>query len=138
MTRDLGISFVAYAPLGRSLLAGAVPDFNNLAAGDTRGRHPRFQGDNFSKNRVFVEGLEAIAADRRCTVAQLCLAWLLAQGDDVLPIPGTKQLSRLQENLGALDITLTPEETEAIAIGHPGRRRRRHPLPRRRMKGVFI
>ena len=70
-TRDLGISFIAYSPLGRSLLAGVVPDLNNLAAGDTRGRHPRFQGENFSKNRIFVEGLEAIAADRRCTVAQL-------------------------------------------------------------------
>src|SRR6202035_975364 len=106
VTRDLGISFVAYAPLGRSLLAGVVPDLNNLAQGDTRGRHPRFQGENFLKNRVYVEGLEAIAADRRCTVAQLCLAWLLAQGDDLLPIPGTKNFGRLKEKLGAMDITL--------------------------------
>jgi len=86
-TRDLGISFVAYAPLGRSLLAGVVPDFANLAEGDTRARHPRFAGENFQKNRALVERVEAIAADKRCTVAQLCLAWLLAQGDDVLPIP---------------------------------------------------
>jgi aryl-alcohol dehydrogenase-like predicted oxidoreductase len=119
VTRDLGISFIAYAPLGRSLLAGIVPDFANLAAGDTRARHPRFAGDNFAKNRVFVEGLEAIAADRRCTVAQLCLAWLLAQGEDVIPIPGTKSLDRLKENLGALDIALTPAELDAIAAVIP-------------------
>ncbi|HEX3862365.1 MAG TPA: aldo/keto reductase [Stellaceae bacterium] len=138
VTRDLGISYVAYAPLGRSLLAGAVPDLNNLAAGDTRGRHPRFQGDNFQKNRVFVEGLEAIAADRRCTVAQLCLAWLLAQGDDILPIPGTKQLSRLEENLGALDISLTEAEIDAISSIIPvgGAAGTRYPAGG--MKGVFI
>ncbi|MGH7094479.1 MAG: aldo/keto reductase, partial [Stellaceae bacterium] len=95
-TRDLGISFVAYAPLGRSLLAGAVPDLDNLQPGDTRGRHPRFAGENFQKNRALVERVEAIAADKRCTVAQLCLAWLLAQGEDVMPIPGTKHIERLQ------------------------------------------
>ncbi|HVC50714.1 MAG TPA: aldo/keto reductase, partial [Stellaceae bacterium] len=113
-TRDLGISFVAYAPLGRSLLAGAVPDLNNLQPGDTRGRHPRFEGENFQKNRALVERVEAIAADKRCTVAQLCLAWLLAQGDDVIPIPGTKRLERLKENLGALDVTLTADEAAQI------------------------
>src|SRR5437667_8888492 len=98
--RDLGISFVAYAPLGRSLLAGVVPDFANLAEGDTRKRHPRFEGDNFQKNRVLVERVEAIAADKRCTVAQLCLAWLLAQGPDVTRIPGTQRIERFQERLG--------------------------------------
>jgi aryl-alcohol dehydrogenase-like predicted oxidoreductase len=138
VTRDLGISFVAYAPLGRSLLAGVVPDLNNLAQGDTRGRHPRFQGDNFSKNRVFVEGLEAIAADKRCTVAQLCLAWLLAQGDDLLPIPGTKNLGRLQENLGAMDITLSPAELEAIGQVMPVGAAAGTRYPEGGMKGVFI
>ncbi len=138
VTRDLGISFVAYAPLGRSLLAGVVPDFANLAAGDTRARHPRFAGDNFAKNRVFVEGLEAIAADRRCTVAQLCLAWLLAQGEDVLPIPGTKQLARLEENLGALDITLTAEEAAAISQVIPVGAAAGMRYPEGGMKGVFI
>src|SRR5271170_2031020 len=138
VTRDLGISFVAYAPLGRSLLAGVVPDLNNLAQGDTRGRHPRFQGENFSKNRVFVEGLEAIAADRRCTVAQLCLAWLLAQGEDVVPIPGTKSLDRLKENLGALDIALTPQELEAIAQVIPPGAAAGTRYPEGGMKGVFI
>ena len=138
VTRDLGIAFVAYAPLGRSLLAGVVPDFGNLAAGDTRARHPRFAGDNFAKNRVFVERLEAIAADRRCTVAQLCLAWLLAQGDDVLPIPGTKSLNRLRENLGAMDITLTQAELDAIAEVIPVGAAAGTRYPEGGMKGVFI
>jgi aryl-alcohol dehydrogenase-like predicted oxidoreductase len=138
VTRDLGISFVAYAPLGRSLLAGVVPDLNNLAQGDTRGRHPRFQGENFSKNRVFVEGLEAIAADRRCTVAQLCLAWLLAQGEDLLPIPGTKNLGRLKENLGALDITLSQAELDAIAEVIPVGAAAGTRYPEGGMRGVFI
>src|SRR6202011_5652579 len=118
-TRELGISFVAYAPLGRSLLAGAVPDFANLAAGDTRARHPRFEGENFQKNRALVERVEAIAADKRCTVAQLCLAWLLAQGPDVIPIPGTKQIARLEENLGALDVHLTPADIDRISAALP-------------------
>jgi aryl-alcohol dehydrogenase-like predicted oxidoreductase len=138
VTRDLGISFVAYAPLGRSLLAGVVPDFANLAAGDTRARHPRFAGDNFAKNRRHVEGLEAIAADKRCTVAQLCLAWLLAQGEDVIPIPGTKSLDRLKENLGAIDITLTPQELEAIAEVIPAGAAAGTRYPEGGMKGVFI
>ena len=138
VTRDLGISFVAYAPLGRSLLAGVVPDLNNLAQGDTRGRHPRFQGENFSKNRAYVEGLEAIAADKRCTVAQLCLAWLLAQGEDVLPIPGTKNLGRLKENLGALDLALSPAEMEAIAEVIPVGAAAGTRYPEGGMKGVFI
>ena len=138
VTRDLGISFIAYSPLGRSLLAGVVPDLNNLAAGDTRGRHPRFQGENFSKNRVFVEGLEAIAADKRCTVAQLCLAWLLAQGEDVIPIPGTKSVDRLKENLGALDITLSQAELDAIAEVLPAGAAAGTRYPTGGMAGVFI
>jgi aryl-alcohol dehydrogenase-like predicted oxidoreductase len=138
VTRDLGISFVAYAPLGRSLLAGVVPDFGNLAQGDTRARHPRFEGDNFQKNRALVERVEAIAADKRCTVAQLCLAWLLAQGDDVLPIPGTKSLDRLKENLGALQITLAPEEAETIAQVIPVGAAAGTRYPAGGMRGVFI
>ena len=137
-TRELGISFVAYAPLGRSLLAGVVPDFANLAEGDTRARHPRFAGENFRKNRALVERVEAIAADKRCTVAQLCLAWLLAQGDDVLPIPGTKRLERLQENLGALDVSLSPEEVKTIAEVIPVGAAAGTRYPEGGMKGVFI
>jgi aryl-alcohol dehydrogenase-like predicted oxidoreductase len=138
VTRDLGISFVAYAPLGRSLLAGVIPDFANLARGDTRARHPRFEGENFEKNRALVERVEAIAADKRCTVAQLCLAWLLAQGDDVLPIPGTKNIGRLEENLGAMQIALTPEECEAIAEVIPVGAAAGTRYPEGGMRGVFI
>jgi len=137
-TRELGISFVAYAPLGRSLLAGVVPDIANLAEGDTRARHPRFAGENFQKNRALVERVEAIAADKRCTVAQLCLAWLLAQGDDVLPIPGTKRIERLQENLGALDVTLTPDEAKTIAEVIPIGAAAGTRYPEGGMKGVYI
>src|SRR5579863_10362268 len=136
--RDLGISFVAYAPLGRSLLAGVVPDFANLAEGDTRARHPRFAGENFQKNRALVERAEAIAADRRCTVAQLSLAWLLAQGPDVVPIPGTKRIERLEENLGALDVHLTPAEIESIAEAVPAGAAAGLRYPEGGMKGVYI
>jgi len=136
--RDLGISFVAYAPLGRSLLAGVVPDFANLAAGDTRARHPRFEGDNFQKNRALVERVEAIAADKRCTVAQLCLAWLLAQGEDVIPIPGTKRIARLEENLGALQVRLTPEEAATIADVIPIGAAAGTRYPEGGMRGVYI
>jgi aryl-alcohol dehydrogenase-like predicted oxidoreductase len=137
-TRDLGISFVAYAPLGRSLLAGVIPDFANLADGDTRKRHPRFEGDNFAKNRALVERVEVIAADKRCTVGQLSLAWLVAQGPDVIPIPGTKRLERVKENLGALDVALMPEDIaaidEAVPVGAAAGLR----YPAAGMRGVFI
>ena len=136
--KDLGISYVAYAPLGRSLLAGVIPDFGNLAAGDTRARHPRFEGDNLQKNRALVERVEAIAADRQCTVAQLSLAWLLAQGPDVLPIPGTKRIERLEENLAALDVELSENEiaeiAEAVPVGAAAGTR----YPAGGMKGVYI
>src|SRR5215813_9892994 len=119
LTTDLGIAFVAYAPLGRSLLAGVVPDLNHLDTGDTRGRHPRFMGDNLAKNRALVERIEAIAAEKRCTPAQLALAWLSAQGPDVIPIPGTKRITRLEENLGALEVRLTPTEVDRISAAIP-------------------
>ena len=119
LTRDLGISYVAYSPLGRSLLAGVIPDFANLADGDTRKRHPRFEGENFAKNRALVERVEAIAADKECTVGQLSLAWLLAQGPDVIPIPGTKRIERVEENLAALDVKLTQDEIDSIAEAVP-------------------
>jgi len=137
-TRELGIGFVPYSPLGRSLLAGVIPDFANLAEGDTRARHPRFEGENFEKNRALVERVEAIAADKECTVAQLSLAWLLAQGPDVIPIPGTKRIERVEENLGALDVRLTPEEIgeigEAVPVGAAAGTR----YPAGGMKGVYI
>ena len=136
--KDLGIAFVAYAPLGRSLLAGVIPDFANLAPGDTRARHPRFAGDNFPKNRALVERVEAIAADKQCTVAQLSLAWLLAQGPDVIPIPGTKRIERLEENLGALGVKLTPEEVASIAEAVPVGATAGTRYPAGGMKGVYL
>jgi aryl-alcohol dehydrogenase-like predicted oxidoreductase len=137
-TTELGIAFVAYAPLGRSLLAGVIPDLQNLAPGDTRGRHPRFAGDNFAKNRALVERVEAIAADKQCTVAQLCLAWLLAQGPDVIPIPGTKRVERLEENLGAVDVRLSPEEIADIAGAIPIGATAGTRYPEGGMRGVYI
>ena len=138
LTRDLGIAFVAYAPLGRSLLTGEVPDLGNLAEGDTRGRHPRFMGDNFAKNRELVQHVEAIAAEQDCTPAQLCLAWLLAQGPDVIPIPGTKRITRLEENLGALRVHPSPSDidriSDAIPIGAAAGTR----YPEGGMRGVYI
>src|SRR5438445_8504160 len=137
-TRDLGMSFVAYAPLGRSLLAGVVPDFANLSEGDTRGRHPRFMGDNFAKNRALVERLEAIAEDKGCTPAQLALAWLLAQGPDVIPIPGTKQIRRLEENLGAVRVRLSSAEVERISAAIPIGAAAGLRYPEGGMRGVYI
>src|ERR1700750_2714531 len=119
LARDLGIAFVAYAPLGRSLLTGDVPDLGNLAEGDTRGRHPRFTPENFAKNRDLVQRVEAIAEEKGCTPAQLCLAWLLAQGPDVIPIPGTKRIERLEENIGATRAHLTPADVERISATIP-------------------
>jgi len=138
LTRDLGIAFVAYAPLGRSLLTGITPDFDNLAPGDTRGRHPRFAPQNFAKNRELVERVKAIADEKGCAPAQLVLAWLLGQGPDVIPIPGTKQIDRLEENLGALRVDLTAADLDrisgAIPIGAAAGTR----YPEGGMRGVYI
>jgi aryl-alcohol dehydrogenase-like predicted oxidoreductase len=137
-TRELGIAFVAYAPLGRSLLTGEVPDLANLAPGDTRGRHPRFAPENFAKNRALVQRVEMIAGEKGCTPAQLVLAWLLAQGPDVIPIPGTKRIERLEENVGALRVRLSPADVDrisgAIPIGAAAGLR----YPEAGMRGVYI
>ena len=138
LTTDLGIAFVAYAPLGRSLLAGVVPDLNHLDAGDTRGRHPRFMGDNLAKNRALVERIETIAEEKRCTPAQLALAWLSAQGPDVIPIPGTKWITRLEENLGALEVRLTPAEVDRISAAIPIGASAGTRYPEGGMRGVYI
>jgi aryl-alcohol dehydrogenase-like predicted oxidoreductase len=138
LTRDLGIAFFAYAPLGRSLLAGVVPDFANLAEGDTRGRHPRFMGDNFAKNRELVQRVEAIAKEKGCTPAQLCLAWLLAQGPDVLPIPGTKRIERLEENFGATRVNLTAADVDRISATIPIGAAAGTRYPEGGMRGVYI
>ncbi|HEY3912201.1 MAG TPA: aldo/keto reductase [Stellaceae bacterium] len=138
LTRDLGISFFAYAPLGRGLLTGDIPDVANLAEGDTRGRHPRFMGDNFAKNRALVEQIETIAREKHCTPAQLVLAWLLAQGPDVIPIPGTKHIARLEENLGALEVRLTAADTDRISATIPIGAAAGTRYPEGGMRGVYI
>jgi aryl-alcohol dehydrogenase-like predicted oxidoreductase len=138
LTRDLGIAFVAYAPLGRSLLTGEIPDFANLSPGDTRGRHPRFASENFAKNRQLVQRVEAIANEKGCTPAQLALAWLLAQGPDVIPIPGTKRIDRLEENLGALNVRLSPAEIDRISAAIPIGGAAGTRYPEGGMRGVYI
>jgi aryl-alcohol dehydrogenase-like predicted oxidoreductase len=138
LTRDLGIAFVAYAPLGRSLLTGDIPDFANLAPGDTRGRHPRFIPENFAKNRELVQAVEAIGDEKGCTPAQLVLAWMLAQGPDVIPIPGTKRIDRLEENLGALRVRLSPAEVDRISAVIPVGAAAGTRYPEGGMRGVYI
>jgi aryl-alcohol dehydrogenase-like predicted oxidoreductase len=117
--RELGISFVAYSPLGRSLLTGQIQKPQDIPAGDRRLAHPRFQGQNLVQNLELVHRIEALARDKGCTPGQLVLAWLLAQGPDVVAIPGTKRVDRLQENLGALKVTLTADEIARIAAAVP-------------------
>jgi aryl-alcohol dehydrogenase-like predicted oxidoreductase len=112
--RELGIGFVAYSPLGRGFLTGRFRRFEDLPADDYRRNQPRFQGANFQKNLDLVAHLEQVAQQKRCTPSQLALAWLLAQGKDVVPIPGTKRVQYLEENVGALDVTLTPEDLRRI------------------------
>jgi aryl-alcohol dehydrogenase-like predicted oxidoreductase len=138
LTRDLGIAFFAYAPLGRSLLTGDIPDFANLAPGDTRGRHPRFTPENFAKNRQLVQRVEAIAEEKGCTPAQLVLAWLLAQGPDVIPIPGTKRIERLEENLGAARVHLTAADIDRISTAIPMGAAAGTRYPEGGMRGVYI
>jgi aryl-alcohol dehydrogenase-like predicted oxidoreductase len=112
--RELGIGFVAYSPLGRGFLTGRFRRFEDLPADDYRRNQPRFQGANFQKNLDLVAHLEQVAQQKKCTPSQLALAWLLAQGKDVVPIPGTKRVQYLEENVGALDVTLTPEDLRRI------------------------
>jgi aryl-alcohol dehydrogenase-like predicted oxidoreductase len=112
--RELGIGFVPYSPLGRGFLTGRFRSFDDLPADDYRRNQPRFQGANFQKNLDLVTLLEKMAKEKGCTPAQLALAWLLHQGDDVVPIPGTKRVKYLEENVGALDVKLTPADLRRI------------------------
>jgi aryl-alcohol dehydrogenase-like predicted oxidoreductase len=119
--RRLGVSLVAYSPLGRGFLTGAIRTPDDFEADDYRRHSPRFMGDNFDRNLQLVEKVKTLAADKGCSPAQLALAWVLAQGDDLLAIPGTRKRSRLDENLGALQVTLRDDELTAIdAVFSPG------------------
>jgi aryl-alcohol dehydrogenase-like predicted oxidoreductase len=114
LCRELGIGFVAYSPLGRGFLTGRFRTFEDLPEDDYRRNSPRFQGENFPRNLDLVERVEDIARRKKCTPAQLALAWLLAQGKDIVPIPGTKQRRYLEENVGALQVELSPSDLEEI------------------------
>jgi aryl-alcohol dehydrogenase-like predicted oxidoreductase len=114
LCRELRIGFVAYSPLGRGFLTGRFRTFEDLPPEDYRRNSPRFQGDNFQRNLDLVQRVEEIARRKKCTPAQLALAWLLAQGADIVPIPGTKRRRYLEENVTALDVELTPADLEEI------------------------
>jgi aryl-alcohol dehydrogenase-like predicted oxidoreductase len=112
--RELGIGLVAYSPLGRGFLSGRFSSPEDLDEGDFRRHGPRFTGENLEANRQLVERVNQLAREHGCTPGQLALAWVLAQGDDVVPIPGTKRRTYLEENLAAVDVELTPEDLERI------------------------
>jgi aryl-alcohol dehydrogenase-like predicted oxidoreductase len=117
--RELGVGFVAYAPLGRGFLTGTITSVEDLAEDDFRRYSPRFQGENFQRNLDLVEKVRELAADKGVTPAQLGLAWVLAQGEDVVPIPGTKRRERLEENAAAADVVLSDDDLRAIADALP-------------------
>lgn len=119
--RELGIGFVPYSPLGRGFLTGQIKSIDDLAEDDWRRTNPRFMGENFQKNLDMVAFVEEMAAAKGCTPAQIALAWVMAQGEDIVPIPGTKRIKYLEQNVAALDVTLTPEDiaqlNEALPLG---------------------
>jgi aryl-alcohol dehydrogenase-like predicted oxidoreductase len=117
--RELGIGFVPYSPLGRGFLTGRIRSASDLSAGDYRHNSPRFQGENLEKNLKIARLVEEMAREKGCTPPQLALAWLLAKGEDIVPIPGTRRRDRLEENLGALDVTLTPDDLSRIDKAFP-------------------
>jgi len=112
--RELGIGFVAYSPLGRGFLTGQLKNFNDLAPDDYRRSSPRFQGENFQKNLDLVRRVEEVAREKGCKPSELALAWVLAQGNDIVPIPGTKRRTYLEENIGALNLDLTANDLRRI------------------------
>src|SRR5205807_757413 len=112
--RELGIGFVAYSPLGRGFLSGQIKSTDDIAEDDWRKNHPRFQGENFQKNLDLVRRVETLARQKRCTPGQLALGWLLARGDNIVPIPGTKHRKYVEENVGALNVTLSGAELAQI------------------------
>jgi aryl-alcohol dehydrogenase-like predicted oxidoreductase len=136
--RELGIGFVAYSPLGRGFLTGRIQSPGDLPEGDRRREHPRFQDANFFHNLELVHRVEQIAKDKHCTPAQLVLAWLLAQRPDIVPIPGTKRKSRLDENIGALEVRLDAPDVERISAALPPGAASGTRYPEPQMKGVYL
>jgi aryl-alcohol dehydrogenase-like predicted oxidoreductase len=137
-TRGLGIAFIAYSPLGRGLLAGSVRSPSDFGAGDLRLRFPRFVGEHFSKNLVLFEKIAAIAREKSVAPGQLALAWLLAQGEDVIPIPGTKRRERLAENIAALEISLSAADRARISAALPAGAASGLRYPEPLMKAVYL
>ena len=117
--RELGVGFVPYSPLGRGFLTGEIRSPDDLADDDFRKHNPRFQGENFQRNLDLVREVQAMAAQKGCTPSQLALAWVLAQGEDLVPIPGTRRVKYLEDNLGALDVQLTPDDLARIDAAFP-------------------
>jgi aryl-alcohol dehydrogenase-like predicted oxidoreductase len=117
--RGLGIGFVPYSPLGRGFLSGRFRSPDDLSAGDFRKENPRFHGENFSRNLGLVERVEELAAEKDVTPSQLALAWVLAQGDDVVPIPGTTRVAHLEENVAALESELTDDDLRELESVFP-------------------
>src|SRR5216117_917373 len=136
--RELGIVFIAYSPLGRSLLTGRVQSLADIPEGDRRREHPRFRDENLAKNVELVRRLEQIAKEKRCTPAQLALAWLLARGPDIVPIPGTKHRERLEENLGALKVELSAEDVRRVSDAVPAGVAAGARYPEAAMKAVYL
>jgi len=136
--RELGISLVAYSPLGRSFLTGQVQKPEDIPDGDRRRDHPRFKAENLSRNLSLLRHVESLAAARGCTPGQLVLAWLLAQGKDVVPIPGTKRTHRLDENLRAVDVRLEPGDVERLSDAVPAGAAAGTRYPEAQMKAVYL
>jgi aryl-alcohol dehydrogenase-like predicted oxidoreductase len=137
-TRELKIAFVAYSPLGRGLLTAAIEGQGSLTDTDARRRHPRFAAENLTHNVALVHRIEAIAGAKQCTPGQLALAWLLAQGEDVIPIPGTKRKERLLENIGALAVALTANDLAQISAAIPPGAAAGQRYPEAQMKSVYL
>jgi aryl-alcohol dehydrogenase-like predicted oxidoreductase len=136
--RELGITFVAYSPLGRGFLSGRIQSPEEIAEDDRKRQHPRFQGENFAHNRGLVARLEEIARGLRVTPSQLVLGWLLARGEDVVPIPGTKRIAYLEENLGALAVRLSADDLRRIDEAMPPGAARGGRYPEAQAKAVYL
>lgn len=137
-TTELGISYVAYSPLGRGLLTDEFLNIETMPEDDPHYRHPRYSGDNFKQNQQLAKQVAEFAQAKGCKPAQLALAWLLAQGDDVVAIPGTKRASRLAENVAALDVQLSPQEVAEISAAIPVGAAAGDRYPEAQMKRVFV